>query len=314
MRENDPELLEATKFSAFPAGPVMQVSPANTNLRVIPSTTDKQELAKDLVEYLMAPEFMSEYYSNAIYGAVLEDQTGLRHLPGEPGPCRSDRPGAQRHAWIIPGCQQRGLCRIPDQLPDAQDGAEGRDRRQEHRRCNRRDAGSLPGDLRQVQGVSMVQQLSHHLQQYQRGWRTLQRSRCQPLLTTIAEQVHGRTNALHHNSNRTQTQSPDHGPARGNPRLRPGRSGRNLSADPGLLSLLLRHLDQLHRPHGRHNRAASSVSTTTRTCCAQLQLPGHHAQHHRARRLRADPQVGLRHRHRPAAQPGHPLPARAGAA
>lgn len=74
MRENDPELLELTKFSAFPAGPVHRVSPAGTNYRVIPSTSEKQELAKELIEYLMDDEFLAEYYRYAIYGAVLESQ------------------------------------------------------------------------------------------------------------------------------------------------------------------------------------------------------------------------------------------------
>ncbi len=41
---------------------------------MIPSTSDKQELAQELVEYLMDPEFLSEYYAYSIYGAVLEDQ------------------------------------------------------------------------------------------------------------------------------------------------------------------------------------------------------------------------------------------------
>ena len=84
MRENDQELLEATKFSAFPAGPVMQVSPANTNLRVIPSTTDKPELAQELVEYLMDPEFLSEYYAFSIYGAVLENQLDFEIFQSSP--------------------------------------------------------------------------------------------------------------------------------------------------------------------------------------------------------------------------------------
>ncbi len=77
MRENDPELLEMTKFSAFPAGPELTVSPANTNLRVIPATSEKMELAKELVEYLLDPDFLAEYYTYAIYGAVLEDQLGF---------------------------------------------------------------------------------------------------------------------------------------------------------------------------------------------------------------------------------------------
>lgn len=74
MRENDPELLDMTNFSAFPAGPDKMVSPANTNFRVVTSTSDKQELAQELVEYLMDDEFLAEYYQYSIYGAVLESQ------------------------------------------------------------------------------------------------------------------------------------------------------------------------------------------------------------------------------------------------
>ena len=73
MRENDPELGEMTQYSPFPAGPKLHVSPAQTNFRVV-AAGDKEELAKELVEYLMDPDFLSEYYRFAIYGAVLENQ------------------------------------------------------------------------------------------------------------------------------------------------------------------------------------------------------------------------------------------------
>lgn len=76
MRENDPELGDMTRYSPFPAGPKLQVSPAQTNFRVV-TAGDKEELAKELVEYLMAPEFLAEYYRFAIYGAVLEGQLGF---------------------------------------------------------------------------------------------------------------------------------------------------------------------------------------------------------------------------------------------
>lgn len=83
MRENDPELGDMTRYSPFPAGPVLHVSPANTNFRVV-TAGDKEELAKELVEYLMDPDFLSEYYRFAIYGAVLEDQLGFEIFTESP--------------------------------------------------------------------------------------------------------------------------------------------------------------------------------------------------------------------------------------
>lgn len=76
MRDNDPELGEATRYSALPSGPVMQVSPVGVNYRVIPASTsaEKQELAHDLFKFLAEDEFMNEYYFSAIYGPALESQ------------------------------------------------------------------------------------------------------------------------------------------------------------------------------------------------------------------------------------------------
>lgn len=68
MRNEDPELGEATKYSALPAGPVTRVSSVGANLRVIPTTSKNKELAMDLLKYLADPEFMKAYYFNAIYG------------------------------------------------------------------------------------------------------------------------------------------------------------------------------------------------------------------------------------------------------
>ncbi|MEM7132738.1 MAG: extracellular solute-binding protein [Chloroflexota bacterium] len=70
MRNEDPELGEATKYSGLPGGPVMRVSPVGANMRVIPTSTDeaKTELAHDLFRFLAEPEFMNEYYFHAIYG------------------------------------------------------------------------------------------------------------------------------------------------------------------------------------------------------------------------------------------------------
>lgn len=68
MRDNDPDLGEGTKYSALPAGPVMRIAPVDANVRVIPTTSGDKELAKDLLKYMADPEFMKEYYYNAIYG------------------------------------------------------------------------------------------------------------------------------------------------------------------------------------------------------------------------------------------------------
>jgi len=74
MRNEDPELGDGTKYSGLPGGPVMRVSPVGANFRVIPSSTNeaKTELAHDLFKFLAEPEFMNEYYFNAIYGPVAE--------------------------------------------------------------------------------------------------------------------------------------------------------------------------------------------------------------------------------------------------
>ena len=68
MRDNDPDLGEGTKYSALPAGPAMRIAPVDANVRVIPTTSGDKEMAKDLLTYLADPEFMKEYYYNAIYG------------------------------------------------------------------------------------------------------------------------------------------------------------------------------------------------------------------------------------------------------
>ncbi len=72
MRDNDPELAEGSKYSALPAGPAMRISPVDANVRVIPTTSKNKELARDLFKYLAEPEFMMEYYYNAIYGPAAE--------------------------------------------------------------------------------------------------------------------------------------------------------------------------------------------------------------------------------------------------
>lgn len=76
IRENDPELLEATRFSALPAGPAIRIAPVSTNVRAIPVSTsdEKKELAKDLFEFLAEDEFMAAYMNAAIYGPALQSQ------------------------------------------------------------------------------------------------------------------------------------------------------------------------------------------------------------------------------------------------
>jgi multiple sugar transport system substrate-binding protein len=74
LKQNDPELLAASKYSGLPAGPKMQLQPYGPNVRVIPTTSQKKELAKDLLQYLADDAFMKEYYANAIYGPVLKSQ------------------------------------------------------------------------------------------------------------------------------------------------------------------------------------------------------------------------------------------------
>ncbi len=76
MRENDPELLEATRFSGLPGGPVTRILPVDTFLRSIPASTseEKQELALDLFAFLAEDDFMAEYMSAAIYGPAMQSQ------------------------------------------------------------------------------------------------------------------------------------------------------------------------------------------------------------------------------------------------
>jgi multiple sugar transport system substrate-binding protein len=77
LKANDPELLAASKYSGLPGGPKMTLQPYSPNVRAIPVTSDKKDLAKDLFKYLADPAFMTEYYANAIYGPVLQNQVGF---------------------------------------------------------------------------------------------------------------------------------------------------------------------------------------------------------------------------------------------
>lgn len=76
IRENDPELLEATRFSGLPGGPAMRIAPMSTVVRSIPTSTspEKQELAADLFAFLSEDEFTETYMSAAIYGPALQNQ------------------------------------------------------------------------------------------------------------------------------------------------------------------------------------------------------------------------------------------------
>jgi len=77
IKENDPELAQNTKYSALPAGPKLRIVPQNPNVRVISASSPNKELAKDLFKYLADDQFMEAYYNNAIYGPVLNSQTGF---------------------------------------------------------------------------------------------------------------------------------------------------------------------------------------------------------------------------------------------
>ncbi|MDQ3657094.1 MAG: extracellular solute-binding protein [Chloroflexota bacterium] len=81
---DDPELFEATAYSALPAGPVMQVAPIGPNLRAIPTSTGDVETVKALLEYLAQPEFLGEYYKVAIYGPVLKNQDDMDAFASTP--------------------------------------------------------------------------------------------------------------------------------------------------------------------------------------------------------------------------------------
>jgi multiple sugar transport system substrate-binding protein len=84
LKANDPELAQATKFSALPSGPKMQVAPQGPNLRVIPTTSRFKDQAKDLLAYLADDEFMKAYYAAAIYGPVLNSQTSFSVFKDDP--------------------------------------------------------------------------------------------------------------------------------------------------------------------------------------------------------------------------------------
>jgi multiple sugar transport system substrate-binding protein len=81
-QKDDPELFEATGFSALPAGPKGTISPINLNSRAIPATSQNQPAALALLEHLSQPEFMQEYYEAAIYGPVMKGQAAFPAFDG----------------------------------------------------------------------------------------------------------------------------------------------------------------------------------------------------------------------------------------
>jgi multiple sugar transport system substrate-binding protein len=81
---DDPELFEATGYSALPAGPVMTVAPIGPNMRAVPIGNPDPDTAKALIEFLAQPEFIGEYYKVAIYGPVLKSQDDLEAFTSTP--------------------------------------------------------------------------------------------------------------------------------------------------------------------------------------------------------------------------------------
>jgi multiple sugar transport system substrate-binding protein len=81
-RNDDPDLYAGTLYSSLPGGPKGVVSPLQPQFRAIPKTSQNQDTAKALIEYLSQPEFLSAYYAEAIYGPVLQDQASFKSFDG----------------------------------------------------------------------------------------------------------------------------------------------------------------------------------------------------------------------------------------
>ena len=79
---DDPELYEATAYSPLPAGPEGVISPIGPNLRAISASSQNQDAAKALIEYLANPDFMTEYFNVAIYAPVLQGQASFAPFDG----------------------------------------------------------------------------------------------------------------------------------------------------------------------------------------------------------------------------------------
>jgi len=81
-KTQDPDLYAGTLYSSLPGGPKGVVSPLNPQLRAIPKTSQNQDTAKALIEFLGQPEFLSAYYESAIYGPVLQAQAKFKAFDG----------------------------------------------------------------------------------------------------------------------------------------------------------------------------------------------------------------------------------------
>ena len=151
-KKQDPELFKATLYSSLPGGPKGVISPIQPQLRVIPKSSQNQDTAKALLEFLAQPDFMKAYYAEAIYGPVLQGPGEVRRLRRlERDSLRPARSGEEGHAAGLSRRLQRRLCRHVHQLHRAEDGPAGRDRQLGLRQGDGRGPDADPGDLRQVQ-------------------------------------------------------------------------------------------------------------------------------------------------------------------
>jgi multiple sugar transport system substrate-binding protein len=82
-KKQDPELFDATSYSALPGGPTGVVSPIQPQLRAVPKSSKNPDAAKALIEFLAQPEFMKAYYDTAIYGPVLQNQGKFDNFNGK---------------------------------------------------------------------------------------------------------------------------------------------------------------------------------------------------------------------------------------
>lgn len=71
---DDPELAEVTSFSTWPDGPSGNVTPISPFYRVIPSTTQSEVLAADLIAFLAEDSYAEEFLNGSVYGPVLTSQ------------------------------------------------------------------------------------------------------------------------------------------------------------------------------------------------------------------------------------------------
>ncbi len=81
-KDTDPELYAGTRYSSLPGGPRGVVSPLNPQVRAVPKSSRNPEGAKALIEHLARPEFMTAYFTSAIYGPVLQDQASFKQFGG----------------------------------------------------------------------------------------------------------------------------------------------------------------------------------------------------------------------------------------